>query len=76
MKHWHFIVDGAYYKCIANTGFVVRYASRHHLQNNKTLEENLEEFYKNIVEFNLYGVKPSTKDEFDTFMEKRNTEVL
>ena len=70
------MVDGKYYKCLAGTGFVVRYASRHHLQNGKTLEENLEEFYKNIVEFNLYGVELSTKDEFDTFMEKKNTEAL
>lgn len=76
MKHWHFMVDGKYYKCIVDTGFVIRYASRHHLQNSKTLEENLEEFYKDIVVFNLYGVEPSTKDEYDAFMEKRNTEAL
>lgn len=76
MKHWHFMVDGKYYKCIVDTGFAIRYASRHHLQNGKTLEENLEEFYKDIIESNLYGVKPSIKDEFDTFMEKKNTEVL
>ena len=71
MKYWHFIVDDTYYKCIADTGFVVRYASRHHLQNGKTLEENLNDFYKDIIESNLYGVEPSTKDEFDIFMEKK-----
>ena len=76
MKHWHFMVDGRYYKCVVDTGFVVRYASRHHLQNGKTLEENLNDLYKDIVEFKLCSVTPSTKDEFDTFMEKKDTEVL
>lgn len=76
MKYWHFMVDGSYYKCIVDTGFVVRYASRHHLQNGKTLEENLNDFYKDIVEFKLCNVVSSTKDEYDTFIEKKNTEAL
>lgn len=70
MKYWHFIVDGIYYKCLVDTGFIVRYASRHHLQNGKTLEENLNDFYKDIVEFNLCNVEPSTKDEFDSFIQE------
>ena len=77
MHRWYFIVDDKYYSCAVETGFVIRYSTCIHLQNNKSIEENHDEFFKSIVEFNLYNVSPSTKDEYDAFIGwRKNTRVL
>ena len=76
MHRWYFIVDGKYYSCRPGTGFVIRYGACVHLQNDKTIEENLKEFFNTIVKFNLYDVKASTKDEYGSFVKKKETRML
>lgn len=76
MHRWYFIVDGKYYSCLPGTGFVIRYGACVHLQNDKTIEENLREFFRSIVKFNLYDVKVSTKDAYESFVEKKETRML
>ena len=76
MNRWYFIIDGKYYSCLPETGFVIRYSACVHLQNDKSIEENLKEFFNTIVKFNLYDVKVSTKDEYESFVEKKETRML
>ena len=76
MHRWYFTVDGKYYSCLPGTGFVIRYGTCVHLQNDKNIEENLKEFFNTIVKFNLYDVKVSTKDEYESFVEKKETRML
>ena len=76
MHKWYFEIDGKYYTCNIETGFVIRYNTCIHLDNGKTVEENHKELFRNIVEFKLYDVKTSTKDEYVSFIEKKKTRML